>query len=712
MVRYRTFISIYINECADGSHNCHSEATCTNTPGSFTCACNSGYAGDGVTCTDNDECADGTHNCSPEGFCTNTLGSFTCACDSGYAGDGVTCTDNDECADGTHNCSPEGSCTNTEGSFTCACDSGYSGDGVTCTDKDECANGTHNCSPRGSCTNTPGTFTCACKSGYSGDGLNCTDNDECANGSHNCSPHASCTNTPGSFTCACDSGYSGDGVNCTDIDVCMTGIHNCSSKAFCTNTDGSFACTCNSGYRGDGMSCAALADLTFTDVGMDYVAMSWTAPTDLTISRYRVRYQRTGGTHKDLHPPPFANSTMATVWGLWAHTEYTFTITSFDENDQENGEISGMQMTDEVEVNVVCDNGQMQVSFPRAALPGVDVENMHLLNDTCRATVSPTQVTVKTGLEECGTIPVTSSADKLTYINEVIGSHVTYENGAVRATPFRKRFQCEFLRQYVVSQGREILYNIPSPRVKLIDALNNSFVFEMNIFTSPAFSATYSSANFPLRVLPSDRLYYGLSVESPLNNLELFAQDCVSTPTMDPDDLPQVFIIQNGCDLDPTLQRKSARSTDMALYFSIKAFTFPAAVDPSLVYLHCTMVVCPKDDPNSRCRQGCIPARRRRDAVEEARFRRTSSNDRQMSVTGGPFSILSGQGTDDTIPTGGEGKNAAAFPTVGVAIGSAGALMGVLLLAAAVVMVTKSNAWVTKAPTEDVMGMDNKAYQM
>ena len=39
-----------INECTSGTHNCHSNATCTNTDGSFTCACVTGYTGNGVTC--------------------------------------------------------------------------------------------------------------------------------------------------------------------------------------------------------------------------------------------------------------------------------------------------------------------------------------------------------------------------------------------------------------------------------------------------------------------------------------------------------------------------------------------------------------------------------------------------------------------------------------------------------------------------------------
>ncbi len=45
------YIVLDINECLNSSlHNCHSDATCNDTDGSFSCMCNQGFFGDGVDC--------------------------------------------------------------------------------------------------------------------------------------------------------------------------------------------------------------------------------------------------------------------------------------------------------------------------------------------------------------------------------------------------------------------------------------------------------------------------------------------------------------------------------------------------------------------------------------------------------------------------------------------------------------------------------------
>ena len=44
-----------VDECHDGSHDCHSDATCKNTVGYFTCNCTDGYSGDGRNCEVSDQ---------------------------------------------------------------------------------------------------------------------------------------------------------------------------------------------------------------------------------------------------------------------------------------------------------------------------------------------------------------------------------------------------------------------------------------------------------------------------------------------------------------------------------------------------------------------------------------------------------------------------------------------------------------------------------
>ncbi|PFX12463.1 Uromodulin [Stylophora pistillata] len=53
-----------IDECSENTHNCHSDANCTNNEGSFKCVCNEGYTGDGKSCraiTEPAECSTSGH---------------------------------------------------------------------------------------------------------------------------------------------------------------------------------------------------------------------------------------------------------------------------------------------------------------------------------------------------------------------------------------------------------------------------------------------------------------------------------------------------------------------------------------------------------------------------------------------------------------------------------------------------------------------------
>ena len=64
--------------------------------------CEEGFSGRGVgNCEDIDECEDSAlHDCHEDAHCKNTVGSWNCTCKVGHDGNGQYCHDVDECKSG------------------------------------------------------------------------------------------------------------------------------------------------------------------------------------------------------------------------------------------------------------------------------------------------------------------------------------------------------------------------------------------------------------------------------------------------------------------------------------------------------------------------------------------------------------------------------------------------------------------------------------
>ena len=118
-----------LDECALSIYS--NLARCSNTSGTFNCVCNSGYTGNGVSCSNIDECITAEHNCSSQATCTDIMGSFNCMCNTGYSGNGINCSNVNECEERLHNCATEGGfCLDNQGSFVCNCLAGVRRDGI------------------------------------------------------------------------------------------------------------------------------------------------------------------------------------------------------------------------------------------------------------------------------------------------------------------------------------------------------------------------------------------------------------------------------------------------------------------------------------------------------------------------------------------------------------------------------------------------------
>ena len=207
-----SFVCSDINECENESIIC--QGNCSNTIGSYTCACRDGYLNvNETTCSDVDECAISNGGCDQN--CTNTIGSYNCTCRDGYLNvNETTCSDVDECAISNGGC--DQNCTNTIGSYNCTCRDGYLNvNETTCSDVDECAISNGGCDQN--CTNTIGSYNCTCRDGYLNvNETTCNDVNECMISNGGCDQN--CTNTVGSYKCSCLEGFNVSRSNSSNCD--------------------------------------------------------------------------------------------------------------------------------------------------------------------------------------------------------------------------------------------------------------------------------------------------------------------------------------------------------------------------------------------------------------------------------------------------------------------------------------------------------------
>jgi hypothetical protein len=142
-----------LNVPCSSTADCDDNATCNNTDGSFTCSCNAGYTGDGVTCAADTVCTEGDLQNSTLPCPDPTTGPFWLkqVCQGGVWI--ITNCAFDYCGIGADNCSANSACNNAQGGWECNCNAGYSVSGG-------CASGTCFMS---------GTDTCYCSAGDTDD---------------------------------------------------------------------------------------------------------------------------------------------------------------------------------------------------------------------------------------------------------------------------------------------------------------------------------------------------------------------------------------------------------------------------------------------------------------------------------------------------------------------------------------------------------------
>ena len=248
------------------AHNCDTNATCINSPGSFVCVCQSDYTGDGTTCTSNkpkptvpyfpvDEYETTTETTTSTTYSTTTSTMQTMEFPYGNTGSNInkpyvpTNTGNngnygETSAEGYNTPKPTTKTTTTTTTkstvpltFTYPSSVPYVPTASPTTQSSNYNNpcdGPNNCDANSECEWTSGVnYICKCLSGYTVMNNACRDINECApcvnpNDCPCSDPTPICTNTPGSFTCGVNSAFGdphfrvtapGEEPICFDVDT-------------------------------------------------------------------------------------------------------------------------------------------------------------------------------------------------------------------------------------------------------------------------------------------------------------------------------------------------------------------------------------------------------------------------------------------------------------------------------------------------------------
>ncbi|XP_053488020.1 CUB and zona pellucida-like domain-containing protein 1 [Ictalurus furcatus] len=141
----------------------------------------------------------------------------------------------------------------------------------------------------------------------------------------------------------------------------------------------------------------------------------------------------------------------------------------------------------------------------------------------------------------------------------------------------------------------------------------------------PSRSFYYPITDFPYRVNLNQQLYVQVQLTPAEPSLHLFMDSCVASPNHDYSSRTY-DLIRNGCRRDNTVNIYRNGNRYFA-QFSFSAFKFLRTHNQ--VFLKCDVVICPDNDYNSRCRQGC-----------RNRGKRSTSSDHHTEVlTLGPITL-------------------------------------------------------------------------
>ncbi|XP_053538926.1 CUB and zona pellucida-like domain-containing protein 1 [Ictalurus punctatus] len=250
---------------------------------------------------------------------------------------------------------------------------------------------------------------------------------------------------------------------------------------------------------------------------------------------------------------------------------------------------------------VDCSSDSMNIAIRKSYLDslGFSWYDLYLDDHRCRASTDNYYVTFNFRLHSCSTRRTTENG-RIIYTNNVRAAQPTSGEITRNNTEFPLVVRCVMERDSSV----EILYEakeITNAAISGTGRFNTTMAFY------PSSSFYYPITDSPYRVNLNQQLYVQVQLTPAEPSLHLFMDSCVASPNHNYSSRTY-DLIRNGCQRDNTANIYRNGNRYFA-QFSFSAFKFLSTHNQ--VFLKCDVIICPDNDYNSRCRQGCRYRRKR-----------------------------------------------------------------------------------------------------
>ncbi|KAF1393277.1 hypothetical protein PFLUV_G00036880 [Perca fluviatilis] len=260
-----------------------------------------------------------------------------------------------------------------------------------------------------------------------------------------------------------------------------------------------------------------------------------------------------------------------------------------------------------VKSGVICGESKMTIGVEKSKYRRIHKGDFRINDATsaaCRLRSNSTHFFAEVPLNGCGT-QIEENGENLIFTNTI--TLVDNANAVItRKCLLELKFECTYPKSVKVKQS------FSAHRKNVVESEKGfgTFTYKFEFYPDKKFQTPLTPDSYPLDCDSEQKLFMQIEVASSIVNTELFVESCSASPYDIPNYKTTYSIIDKGCKVDPTVINYS-RSHDTKFRFSMDAFTFIGLNDQ--VYISCSVMICRLGKPDTRCSQGCINSRKRRD---------------------------------------------------------------------------------------------------